>query len=136
MKTCLLNKIHMRIRYYTYLSFSILLLSPNVLFDVYFSRTFPIYLVLVLFGLCQNTSYALICYLLFALLLQLYDLQTLHFNTYNSSSFFWCPHRMYYNLFTYYYSNDNLDYLLFMLFIKVEIDIHLFYFSENLIFVS
>ena len=43
---------------------------------------------------------------------------------------------MYYNLFTYYYSNDNLDYLLFMLFIKVEIDIHLFYFSENLIFVS
>ena len=43
---------------------------------------------------------------------------------------------MYYNLFTYYYSNENLDYLLFMLFIKVEMDIHLFYFYENFIFVS
>ena len=43
---------------------------------------------------------------------------------------------MYYNLFTYYYSNENLDYLLFMLFIKVEMDIRLFYFYENFIFVS
>ena len=66
MKTCLLHKIHTRVRYYTYLSSSILLHSPNVLFDVYFSRTFPIYLALVLFGLYQNTSYTLICCLLFS----------------------------------------------------------------------
>lgn len=109
MKTRLLHKIHTRVRYYTYLSSSILLHSPNALFDVYSLRTFPIYLVLVLFGLYLNTSYTLICYLLFSF--SCMSLQTLHFNTYNSSSLFWCPHRRYYNLFTYYYSNESLDYL-------------------------